>query len=44
MSSPLFILSPEDSLLEAHQEMRRRHVRRLEKEKAELLKLVNRIN
>lgn len=29
MSSPLFILSPEDSLLAAHQEMQRRHVRRL---------------
>ncbi len=29
MSSPLFLLSPEDSLLSAHQEMQRRRVRRL---------------
>lgn len=29
MSSPLFLLSPEDSLLAAHQEMQRRRVRRL---------------
>ena len=29
MSTPLFLLNPEDSLLMAHQEMERRHVRRL---------------
>jgi CBS domain-containing protein len=29
MSTPLFLLSPEDSLWTAHQEMQRRHVRRL---------------
>jgi signal-transduction protein with cAMP-binding, CBS, and nucleotidyltransferase domain len=29
MSTPLFLLSPEDSLLTAHQEMQRRRVRRL---------------
>ena len=29
MSSPLFLLSPEDSLWTAHQEMQQRHVRRL---------------
>ena len=29
MSEPLFLLSPEDSLWTAHQEMQRRHVRRL---------------
>ena len=29
MSTPLFLLSPEDSLWIAHQEMQRRHVRRL---------------
>ena len=29
MSSPLFLLSPEDSLITAHQEMQRRRVRRL---------------
>lgn len=29
MSSPLFLLSPEDSLLTAHQEMARKKVRRL---------------
>lgn len=29
MSTPLFLLSPQDSLWEAHQEMQRRHVRRL---------------
>jgi CBS domain-containing protein len=29
MSAPLFLLSPEDSLWMAHQEMQRRHVRRL---------------
>jgi len=29
MSTPLFILSPEDSLWTAHQEMQQRHVRRL---------------
>ncbi|WP_019508331.1 CBS domain-containing protein [Pleurocapsa sp. PCC 7319] len=29
MSTPLFLLSPEDSLLSAHQEMQRRRVRRL---------------
>ncbi|MBE9043086.1 CBS domain-containing protein [Pleurocapsales cyanobacterium LEGE 10410] len=29
MSTPLFLLSPEDSLLAAHQEMQRRRVRRL---------------
>lgn len=29
MSTPLFLLRPEDSLLRAHQEMDRRHVRRL---------------
>ncbi len=29
MSTPLFLLRPEDSLLSAHQEMDRRHVRRL---------------
>ncbi|AFY55053.1 putative signal-transduction protein containing cAMP-binding and CBS domains [Rivularia sp. PCC 7116] len=29
MSSPLFLLSPEDSLLDAHEEMQKRHVRRL---------------
>ncbi|MEL6327837.1 MAG: CBS domain-containing protein [Cyanobacteria bacterium J06626_23] len=29
MSTPLFLLSPEDSLWDAHQEMQRRHVRRL---------------
>ncbi|BAY12893.1 PAS domain S-box protein [Calothrix sp. NIES-2098] len=29
MSSPLFCLSPTDSLLDAHEEMQRRHVRRL---------------
>ncbi|MBV6622000.1 MAG: CBS domain-containing protein [Rivularia sp. (in: Bacteria)] len=29
MSSPLFLLSPEDSLLDAHKQMQQRHVRRL---------------
>ncbi|MEO0684235.1 MAG: CBS domain-containing protein, partial [Cyanobacteria bacterium J06649_11] len=29
MSEPLFLLSPEDSLWDAHQEMQQRHVRRL---------------
>jgi signal-transduction protein with cAMP-binding, CBS, and nucleotidyltransferase domain len=29
MSTPLFLLNPDDSLLMAHQEMNRRHVRRL---------------
>ncbi|MEO0685200.1 MAG: CBS domain-containing protein [Cyanobacteria bacterium J06649_11] len=29
MSSPLFLLSPEDSLLDAHKQMQRLHVRRL---------------
>lgn len=29
MSTPLFLLTPEDSLWKAHQEMQRRHVRRL---------------
>ena len=29
MSQPLFILSPEDSLWKAHQEMKKHHVRRL---------------
>ena len=29
MSTPLFLLNPEDSLWMAHEEMQRRHVRRL---------------